>query len=224
VPNLRLIWLKRGPHDMFRAPRHLKDFQRSWFDELLWAMFESDTQGYLAVCPDLWLLAGAHNAAYFDKHKAAVLACFESAQVGNSEVISYVPLLHTIHNLSTEIHQTRPKDIHRANSGACALESSGSAAVADRGGGSPSLSASASESVSTSTQFGESTARARVKTYTQTDFDERDLRKLAQAERELATLFEQQPWLGEEEMFEMVCRRAGITLQRGRALLARQGG
>jgi hypothetical protein len=89
----RLIWVP----DTIRAPRHLKDFQRSWFEEIKDASFDNvEMQGYLTLTDDLWRRAGAHNRAYWNVHSAAVMACFTRATVSGQEVIFYPPFVELI--------------------------------------------------------------------------------------------------------------------------------
>lgn len=96
----RLDWIP----NKLRPPRYLKDFQRSWFMEIVTAMFENDEmQGYLPKTENLWRIAGSHDRAMWRSHCAAVMEAFESAQVSGREVIFYRPLLDLIETQRTKL-------------------------------------------------------------------------------------------------------------------------
>jgi hypothetical protein len=50
--------------------------------------------------------------------------------------------------------------------------------------------------------------------YTQADFDARDLRKLAEADKDLEHVLKQQPWLTDDDLDELRAQRTGLRLQR----------
>lgn len=101
----RLDWIP----NKLKAPRHLRDFQRSWFTELRDAMFENaEMQGYLPKTGDLWRVAGAHDRAFFERNCAAVMACFNSRHLNDDqEVIFYPPLLDLIDSQREKLRGNR---------------------------------------------------------------------------------------------------------------------
>jgi hypothetical protein len=96
--EINLSWIPRGSEDQLRPPRELRDFQRSWFAELLWAMFDhKPMQGYLPVTPDLWKIAGAHRRDFWDANKSEVMAAFKFRKTaGYGEVMYFPPLIEVI--------------------------------------------------------------------------------------------------------------------------------
>jgi hypothetical protein len=94
----KLSWIPRGSEDALRPPREFRDFQRSWFTELLWAMFSHKTmQGYLPVTSDLWKIAGAHRRDFWDANKSEVMAAFKFKKTaGCGEVMYFPPLIEVI--------------------------------------------------------------------------------------------------------------------------------
>jgi uncharacterized protein YdaU (DUF1376 family) len=59
------------------------------------------------------------------------------------------------------------------------------------------------------------TSNTRARVYTDGDFLARDLRKLRKAEDEMETVVRAQPQLTPEEIFEMACDRAGLSVTDG---------
>lgn len=218
-----LIWIPRNPFDQLRAPRHLKDFQRSWFDELnLEALANREMQGYLVVSVDLWRIAGAHNREYFQKHSSAVLACFSRATMADREVIFFPPLIELIRTQLAKIHRENTHPVHSSDSLQFSLFSSDLHPVAGRGGGrSPSNSASDSRFAfdfgnnrKSAENSSPAAAPRRSHGYTQEDFDARDLRKLAEAEKECDHVLTMQPRLRERDILELACVRIGLPIKR----------
>jgi hypothetical protein len=212
-----LNWIPRSPHDRLRAPRHLKDYQRSWFEELCWASLDqTEMQGYLPMTADLWRLAGAHCRDFWDKQKSAVLACFECATVVGQEVIFYPPLIEII-NLQRKKIGNRKRRVSDE-------EISSISIGIHRGGGSPlSLSSQSVFDFDLKKKpLNENYARAG---YSQDDFDQRDLRRMREAYRELRLEASGKvggKQLSPKECFEEVCFRSGITVARGLELEAKQ--
>jgi len=60
-----------------------------------------------------------------------------------------------------------------------------------------------------------SSTRARAGDYSDQDYLERDLRKLRDAEKEVEVVVKAQPHLTSDETFELICERAGFSVQRG---------
>jgi uncharacterized protein YdaU (DUF1376 family) len=59
------------------------------------------------------------------------------------------------------------------------------------------------------------TSNTRARVYTDEDFLARDLRKLRDAENEMEIVIKAQPNLAPEEIFEMTCERAGVSVADG---------
>ena len=57
--------------------RALKDYQQAWFLNLLFASWVSERPGYLPDDGQLWRLANARTAQYFEKECEPVLCMFE---------------------------------------------------------------------------------------------------------------------------------------------------
>jgi hypothetical protein len=96
VDGPRLTWVPLGSPQL-RPPAHLKDFEQAWWWRLFWASFDhGDPQGFLAVSPNLWLLAGAHTRSRWESHGDAVLAAFQSAEVNGQTVIFFPALVNLI--------------------------------------------------------------------------------------------------------------------------------
>lgn len=215
-----LIWIPRNPFDQLRAPRHLKDFQRSWFDELnLEALANREMQGYLRLTSDLWRIAGAHNREYFEKHSSAVLACFSRAMMAGGEVIFYPPLIEIIRSQLAKIHRENTRPIHSLDSLQFPLFASELHPPGAGRGGGRSLS-SASGSGFSDFDFDRKPAEIpapaprRSHGYTQADFDARDLRKLAEAEKACDQVLSMQPNLSERDILELACGRIGLSIKR----------
>lgn len=223
-----LAWIPRNPFDRIRAPRHLKDFQRSWFDELnLEALANREMQGYLFVSSDLWRIAGSHSRDYFEKHSSAVMDCFSRATMADREVIFYPPLIELIRTQLAKIHRENTQPIHSLDYLQFSLFSSDLHPVAGRGGG------GSLPSKSTGFEFGfNSSARAiapapaesprRSHGYTQSDFDARDLRKLAEAMKDCDHVMAMQPNLSERDVLELACSRIGLPIKRALELKTMQ--
>lgn len=219
---MRLDWIPRDPNGPLRAPRHLKDFQRSWFDEMVDSMFGNyEMQGYLPVTSDLWRTAGAHCREYFEKYNSAVLACFSSATMGDREVIFYPPLIQIIREQLAKIRKENTQPIHSPDNLQYSLFANNLPAGGGRGGG--SSPSSASSRFSFDFGFNQQNQEARESApaaprrshgYTQDDFDARDLRKLADAERDCEAVLKMQPHLSEKDILELACSRIGLPLRR----------
>jgi len=218
-----LVWIPRTPFDQIRAPRHLKDFQRSWFDELnMEALSNRDMQGYLTVTPDLWRIAGAHCREYWHQHSSAVMACFNRATMGEREVIFYPPLIELLRTQLAKIHKENTQSFHSPENLQYSLFSKGLPESSGRGGGGP-LSSTASAFVFDS-DFQNKKLHAREPSppqaprrshgYTQDDFDARDLRKLSDAIKECEQVLSMQPHLSERDILELACLRTGLPLKR----------
>src|SRR5579872_2200485 len=143
--------------------------------------------------------------------------------MAREEVLFYRPLLDAIHIPSAAIHAESTTSVHRAEDSQGELFSDGYIAVADRGGGA-SLSTSASEVDFVSKKLNPKTSSTREVVrknaggYEQSDFDERDLRKLAEAEKELHKVIERQPGLTALDILELQCQRTGVPLKKAMRL------
>ena len=114
-----LTWIPRGPHDPLRPPKTLKDFQRSWFEELLWAMFDyAPMQGYLPATSDLFSLAGVHRKDFWDANKSELMAVLEVVQVaGRGEFVTYPPLLRVIAEQRKRLRMRKSRSPDKENVG-----------------------------------------------------------------------------------------------------------
>lgn len=206
-----------------RAPRHLKDFQRDWFTNFRDAMLDNgEMQGYLFLTSDLWRIAGAHNREYFEKHSSAVLACFSRATMADREVIFFPPLIELIRTQLAKIYRENTHPVHSSDFLQFSLFGNElHPPVAGRGGGRSLSSASGSRF---SFDFGSNqrspensspaAAPRRSHGYTQDDFDEKWLRKLAEAMKDCDHVLSMQPGLSERDILELACDRIGLPINR----------
>jgi hypothetical protein len=85
----------------------LKDFQRGWWVNLFWAMFDAEPQGYLPVTSDLWLLSGALTPSRWESHRDRVLAAFENSVVEGAQVIFFPPLIEVLETQRKKLLRNR---------------------------------------------------------------------------------------------------------------------
>jgi hypothetical protein len=166
-------------------------------------MFENEEmQGYLPKTGSMWLIAGAHDRAFFERNCAAVMACFNSRHTGDDqEVIFYPPLLDLIAAQRTKLRGTK-----RAREG---------------------LSSTSQSEFDFKKEKERPKTEVCEKPYQQADFDARDLRlmKIAQDkfDRKCQPGAHLPDWMRDEkQVFEWICQEAGITVQRGLELEALQ--
>ena len=230
---MSLVWIPRSPGDALTAPRHLKDFQRDWFNGLRDAMFGNfEMQGYLYRTDDLWRIAGAHCREYWEKYHSAVMACFSSATMSGREVIYHSPQVELIRTQLAKIRTENTQLVHRVDDLQMSLFSGGLPVGGGRGGGrSPSSTGSkfsfdfgfnTTNQNPVSAREPERRAVERSHGYTQEDFDARDLRKLSAAIKECDKVIEMQPHLTEDDVVELACRRIGLPLKKAKELLNSQ--
>jgi hypothetical protein len=101
---LRLDWIPMGSPRL-RPPAHLKDFQRGWWINLFYAMF--DAGGYLLFTSDLWLLSGALTRSRWESHCDAVLATFENSVVEGKRVIFLPAMIEVMEEQRKKLLRTR---------------------------------------------------------------------------------------------------------------------
>lgn len=203
----RLDWIP----NKLKPPPQLFDTQRDWWRNIVDAMFENDLmQGYLPKTADLWLLARAHTRAFWNANCAAVMATFESAQIGSQEVIFYRPLLDLIAVQSKKLRG--PKHAREG----------------------PLSSPSQSDFDFDSKKEKEEKLRPKTvplkPVYQQADFDARDLRLMKKAADEFHARYDSTgarvgvsmpEWVYDpKQVFEWICQQAGITVARGLELEA----
>jgi hypothetical protein len=191
--NVRALrWIPMPVDGSMGPPPGLADFQQAWYWNLFWACLKQETAGYLPVTLQLWAVAGAHCRACWEKSNAAVLAAFEAAEMDGTKVIFLPSLVRTIQEQSRKLNAHKP------------LARGARAADPDQSG----------------FEFSEP-ASAKSK-YTQADFDARDLRLMAKAYDEIAQRNKASVGshnsLSPKEVFEWVCQRAGISVERGMKL------
>lgn len=224
-PKLELKWIKalRPVRRRLGPPPGMKDFQQAWFWNLLWESLEQEPQGYLGLSGHLWRIAEAQNEHFWNCHKAVVLAVFDIAQVGGHEMIFYRPLLQVIEEQQKIMKSHRKLEGGGGNQTTISTVSTAIHKVAEDSLPSPSQSGFAFDLLDPIQIQKQTTTHARAPArdsgYTQADFDARDLRKMAKAWDWLCvTNGEGVPrghGLSPRQMFEQVCNRAGVTIERG---------
>lgn len=105
-----LRWL---PHDYGEYLRERlvlpRAEQRGWHSMLCDLCATAPIPGYLRVASDLWKLAGAHSERVWNDHSAAVLACFQFAEIDGERYLYHPSLLRTIATQVEKIHKRSPK-------------------------------------------------------------------------------------------------------------------
>jgi hypothetical protein len=90
-----------------RPPAHLKDWQRGWWWNLFWAMFDAERQGYLAVTSDIWLVAGSRDRQRWVSHGDSVTATFDTTDIAGQHVISFRPLIEVLRRQRKKLKKTK---------------------------------------------------------------------------------------------------------------------
>jgi hypothetical protein len=217
----RLKWVPLPMDGSIGPPRGLKDFQVGWFWNLFWAaLTNAELPGYLPVVatPDnLWTFAGAHRRAHWDAKCALVMAAFELRDVAGQKRWC-LPVLASIIGEQKKKLRNHKKGADFTNEHSI-----------PQGGGSLSLSPSqfgfdfdVIEPELTQKQRKVSLSRAWVAPsdgYSQSDFDARDIRRMAEAYAQLSKRNAEGATLGSSmsarQMFEYACEVAGISISRG---------
>jgi hypothetical protein len=92
----RLDWIPMGSPRL-RPPVGLRQWEEGAWWRLLWAMFDQgEPQGYLAVTPDIWILAGSRDHKRWHTHASRLMATFETANIAGQHVIFFPPLIDVI--------------------------------------------------------------------------------------------------------------------------------
>ncbi len=215
-----LKWMK-VPLD-FWLPEGLTDYQQGWFVNLLRASLRSEPLGYLTLCEEgcsgcpacLWKIAGAHRPEYFAKKSSLVMARFEFRQIAGRRIVYFPPLVSTVEEQLKRMRQHKgrfPKNPQECTEGAAFTLPLDFDVGVD------------------SKETKECAKKPPARSYAQSDFDARDWRKL-QAELEAIYLPLQGARIVDEDpapagaysrpaLFREACRRAGLTMERGRSLV-----
>jgi hypothetical protein len=212
-------------------PRALADFQVGWFWNLFWDVLgrSAGTGTMSYVRSKLWIVAGAHSRAHWDANCALVMAAFEISTCAESSeqiVVSYPPLTRLLDEARQSLRNHKKGERVFRN-----LHSHSQAS----GNLSPPLQSGFAFDLQEPIQIqkqnftpthARAPARETASGYSQADFDARDLRRMAKA----------WDWLCEKnaegaargcgltarQMFEQVCDRAGISIERGLELEERR--
>lgn len=232
--NASLRWLP-APVPGLWVPAGLKDFQVGWFVNLLVASLQSEIPGYLILCKEgcsgcpvcLWTVAGSRHPESFRREGSLVTAHFSLAQIPDGRrVLYFPPLVKVISQQLYKLHKKQTTQNQQVD-----LPLSEVSTGFHKGGDFYSPSPSVFD-----VDVGSKKERRQTKNQKpdaggfspkQKDFEERDLRKMGKAYEDFRRMMEASVGAGEarpgaREVFEWVCERAGITVQRGLELEALQ--
>jgi hypothetical protein len=114
----KLDWLPLYIDRLLSSPawKHMKDYQRGWYIQLLLNCTRSKRLGYLTLDENLWKIAGAHSRPMWESHKGAVMACFKIRQCDGIEEIYNERLLSVMEEQSGKYHRKKPPGERQSNS------------------------------------------------------------------------------------------------------------
>ncbi|MBZ5620913.1 MAG: hypothetical protein LAQ69_19625 [Acidobacteriia bacterium] len=114
-PAPRLPELRIPIADLVAWAGGLPDYEAGWFFRLVFTSAASEMQGYLRNSSNLWQLAGARRADFWESHKSGVLARFKSREVDGIEWLYFPPLLDLIHQQTEQLREWRAKRARAAH-------------------------------------------------------------------------------------------------------------
>ena len=104
----RLAWIPWYVDERrIHPPDGLKDFQQTWFWNLLFASLSAEWQGYLPMSSNLWMLAGALTRERWDANSSAVLAAFEIQKMEDGKLLLFFPSL--VETINSQFEKIRDK-------------------------------------------------------------------------------------------------------------------
>ena len=108
-PDVRVPdWFPFPIHvDRTWIPPSLRDYERSWFWNLLFASLRADPQGYLSPSSPLHVLAGALTRERWDASSSAVLAAFGTCEVEGVQMLCFPPLIEVLREQQRKILRKR---------------------------------------------------------------------------------------------------------------------
>lgn len=105
----KLDWVPVYIDDLLSSPawQDMRDYQRGWYFQLLLRMTRGERLGYLPLDAMLWKRAGAHCRAYWDNHKAPVMAAFKVRAIDGLEWIYNDKLLRVLEEQSGKYYRKK---------------------------------------------------------------------------------------------------------------------
>jgi len=100
----KLEWLPLFIDRLLSSPawQDMEDYQRGWYIQLLLRCTRSERLGYLRLDGQLWRVAGARTAQFWNNQNAAVMACFKIRQFDGQDWLYNSPLLKVMEKQSTK--------------------------------------------------------------------------------------------------------------------------